>query len=107
MSAGSLSVGRRRWMKILWVKAGGLVPLDTGGKILSYHILRELARKHDATLLTFYGAQANDAHPELEGVFDRLVYLPLELPAPKSLAEGVLYARHLFPAQPYGIAKYC
>jgi hypothetical protein len=28
-------------MKILWVKAGGLVPPDTGGKIRSYNILRD------------------------------------------------------------------
>ena len=34
-------------MKILWVKVGGLVPLDTGGKIRSFNILRELARRHD------------------------------------------------------------
>jgi sugar transferase (PEP-CTERM/EpsH1 system associated) len=94
-------------MKVLWVKAGGLVPLDTGGKILSYHVARELARRHDVTLLTFYAAQPHDAHPELAGLFSRVVYLPLKLPAPKSLAEGALYARRLFSAQPYGIAKYC
>ena len=38
-------------MKILWVKAGGLVPPDTGGKIRSYNILRELARQHSVTFL--------------------------------------------------------
>ncbi len=31
-------------MKVLWGKAGGLVPPDTAGKIGSYNLLRELAR---------------------------------------------------------------
>jgi len=42
-------------VKILWVKAGGLLPLDSGGKIRSYHILRELARNHK---VTFFGLSA-------------------------------------------------
>lgn len=41
------SAGDPAKMKILWVKAGGLAPQDTGGKIRSFHILKELARKHD------------------------------------------------------------
>lgn len=41
--------GNRAAMKILWVKAGGLVPPDTGGKIRSYNILRQLARQHSVT----------------------------------------------------------
>jgi len=37
-------------MKILWVKAGGLVPTDTGVKIRSYNILRQPARHHSVTV---------------------------------------------------------
>jgi sugar transferase (PEP-CTERM/EpsH1 system associated) len=94
-------------MKILWVKAGGLVPADTGGKIRSYHILRELARKHEVTFFTFYAAHPDDAHPQLETLFRHVVCHPLRLPAPKSFGEGLLYARHLFSSRPYSIAKYC
>jgi polysaccharide biosynthesis protein PslH len=94
-------------MKILWVKAGGLVPADTGGKIRSYHILRELARKHEVTFFTFYAAHPDDAHPQLERLFRHVVCCPLRLPAPKSFGEGALYARHLFSSRPYSIAKYC
>ena len=43
-------------MKILWVKAGGLVPPDTGGKIRSYNILRQLAKHHEVTFFSFYAA---------------------------------------------------
>ena len=44
-------------MRILWVKAGKLLPVDTGGKIRSYNILRHLARNHEVTLLSYYGGQ--------------------------------------------------
>ena len=44
-------------MRMLWVKAGKLLPVDTGGKIRSYNILRELAANHDLTLLTYYGGK--------------------------------------------------
>jgi polysaccharide biosynthesis protein PslH len=42
-------------MQILWVKGGKLLPVDTGGKIRSYNILRHLARNHQVTLLSYYG----------------------------------------------------
>jgi sugar transferase (PEP-CTERM/EpsH1 system associated) len=94
-------------MKILWVKAGGLVPPDTGGKIRSYNILRELARHHAVTFFSFYAALEKDGHPGLESVFDRVLCLPLELPAARSLAELKEYGSQLFSREPYNITKYC
>jgi len=94
-------------MKVLWVKAGGLVPLDLGGRIRSYHILKEMARKHEVTLFTFYAEHPDDAHPQLEGLFTRVVCCPLRLPAPRSLSEGISYVRCLFSTHPYTIAKFC
>jgi len=44
-------------MRILWVKGGKLLPVDTGGKIRSYNILRHLSRKNDVTFLSYYGGQ--------------------------------------------------
>ncbi len=94
-------------MKILWVKAGGLAPLDTGGKIRSYHILKELARHHEVTLFTFYAEQANDPHPDLKNVFKHVEAIPLKLPPAKSFLEGLWYLRHLLSTQPHSIAKFC
>jgi sugar transferase (PEP-CTERM/EpsH1 system associated) len=94
-------------MKILWVKAGGLVPPDTGGKIRSYNILRELARQHSVTLFSFYAAHDSDLHPDLKHMFDRIVCVPLRLPAPKSLAEMRDYGIGLLSSEPYSITKYC
>jgi len=94
-------------MKILWVKAGGLVPPDTGGKIRSYNILRQLARHHSITFFSFYAAHNGDLHPGLDKIFDRVVNIPLRLPAPKSIAEMLDYGIHLLSSEPYGITKYC
>ena len=94
-------------MKILWVKAGGLAPLDTGGKIRSYHILKELARNHDVTLFTFYAELLDDPHPELKSIFSRVEAIPLKLPRPKSVREGLWYLSRIFSNQPYSVAKFC
>jgi sugar transferase (PEP-CTERM/EpsH1 system associated) len=94
-------------MKILWVKAGGLVPPDTGGKIRSYNILRELAREHSVTFFSFYAAHDGDLHPGLKDTFDRVVCVPLTLPAPKSIAEMRDYGIRLLSSEPYSITKYC
>jgi len=94
-------------MKILWVKAGGLVPPDSGGKIRSYNILRELARRHSVTFFSFYAAHNSDSHPDLRNLFDHVVCVPLRLPPPKSPAEMLDYGLRLFSSEPYSITKYC
>ncbi len=93
-------------MKILWVKAGGIVPLDTGGKIRSYHIIRELSQKHDVTVFTFYPRQLDDAHVELRRTLGNIVCVPLQLPASRSLGEYVDYLARIFSSYPYTMAKY-
>jgi len=49
-------------MKIFWVKAGKLLPVDTGGKIRSFNILRHLTREHEVTLLSYYGGPRDSAY---------------------------------------------
>jgi len=94
-------------MKILWVKAGGLVPPDTGGKIRSYNILRQLAKDHAVSFFSFYAAHENDAHAELRQIFKRVIQIPLDLPPAKSPRELLNYALNLFSRDPYNLTKYC
>lgn len=49
-----------RSLRILWVKVGGLWPVNTGGRLRSFHIIRELSRKHAMTVLTTH-------HPAEDG----------------------------------------
>jgi glycosyltransferase involved in cell wall biosynthesis len=94
-------------MRILWVKAGGLVPLDSGGRIRSYNILRQLAGDHRVTYFGFHAEQDDAAHAELKEIFERVVCCPLQLPTAKSFAELVQYGKELFSREPYAISKYC
>jgi len=42
-------------MNILWVKVGGLWPINIGGRLRSFHIISELARRHKVTVITTHG----------------------------------------------------
>lgn len=94
-------------MKILWVKAGGLVPPDIGGKIRSYHILKELAKTHSVTLFTFYTEHPEDMHSQLEGTFDQVVYLPMRIATDRGLGEFISFASNLLSSWPHTVSKYC
>ena len=94
-------------MRVLWVKSGGLVPLDTGGKIRSFNLLREIARNHEVTLFTFYGRYEGDTHAQLEKHFSRVVCVPIDLPEARGTGEALDYALNLFSLRPYTMAKYC
>lgn len=93
-------------VKVLWVKSGGLLPLDTGGKIRSFNLLKELGKKHAVTLFTFYAAQAADTHDDLKQYFSRVIHLPVVLPAQRGFREALKYARNLVTRRPYSLSKY-
>ena len=89
-------------MRILWVKAGGIVPADTGGRIRSLHILKELARRHSVTLFTYYAAHPGDLHRNLRG-FSEVVAVPIALPRERTLRDYVRYARTVSSSDPYSM----
>lgn len=94
-------------MNILWVRAGGLLPVDTGGKIRSYNILRELAGRHSVTFFSFYEPHPNDLNPTLREIVEEVVCIPINVPNSKSVAEMREYAKNVLSLQPYSITKYC
>ena len=93
-------------MKLLWVKAGGLLPPDMGGKIRSYNILKQLARRHEITLFTFYPKHPDDQHLCGNGFFANIVPVPLPLPPRRSLAEYIRSARMMAAGRPVTIDKF-
>lgn len=50
-------------LRILWVKMGGLWPVNSGGRLRSFHIIDELSRRHELTVLTT--ARADEQHIRL------------------------------------------
>ncbi len=94
-------------MKIIWVKAGGLVPPDSGGKIRSFHIAKELAKNHQVTLFTFYVEEPNDEHPKLAPVFEKVVTHPLKISSGRGFGEALGYLAHFFAPLPHSLSKYC
>ena len=94
-------------MKIIWVKAGGLVPPDSGGKIRSFHIAKELAKNHEVTLFTFYVEEPNDEHHTLAPIFHKVVTHPLKVSTGRGIGEALGYLAHFFAPLPYSLSKYC
>jgi polysaccharide biosynthesis protein PslH len=94
-------------VRILWAKSGGLVPIDHGGKIRSYHLAKTLAQRHELSLFTFYQPFADDPHSELRAFFKDVVVVPLEPPAKKGFAEYAAYGRNLLSTRPYSATKFC
>ena len=93
-------------MKLCWIKAGGFVPLDFGGRIRSFQMVKELARRHAVTVVTFYPAMENDLHGTLAPLFEELITVPLPLSKQKSVGEYVDYLRCLPAPHPYSMQKY-
>jgi polysaccharide biosynthesis protein PslH len=93
-------------MKILWVKAGKLLPVDTGGKIRSYNILRHLAKDHEVTYLSYYSGQRDPAYEtslreEFAGAHI------LHIPASESaLSQYLDYIRRIGSRAPYAVTKF-
>jgi sugar transferase (PEP-CTERM/EpsH1 system associated) len=94
-------------MRILWLNANLLLPLDKGGKIRTWHLMRHLARRHDITYLTFASdAEAGAHRPAMREVCSELVNVPWQ-DAPKgSLRFYTGVARHLVDPLPYAVGKY-
>lgn len=93
-------------MKLLWVISGSLMPLDAGGKIRSFNILKELAKKHDTTLFVFIGDGTEKEHRQLEQYFSKVICEPIEIPGARGAGEALNYAANLLTLQPYSMAKY-
>lgn len=94
-------------MHILWLKTELLHPVDKGGKIRTYNMLKELKRDHRITYLTLDDGTAGDLEREAAAEYcDELVCLPH--PQREKFTAG-FYSELLFNLAsplPYAIKKY-
>jgi len=51
-------------LRVLWLKFGELLPVDTGGKLRSFHLLKELSRRVDLRFVSYYPAPMTPGYRE-------------------------------------------
>jgi len=78
-----------------------------GGKIRSYHIVSELAKRHEVTLFTFYPRLNPDPHNSLCDPFKRVELIPFDLPKLASFRDVLAYAANALTRRPYQIVRNC
>ncbi len=83
------------------------MPLDTGGKIRSYNLMRELGRRHEVGVFTFYPREATDLNLELRKEFHRVECVPMDLPGRASIKDVLAYGGNLLRPYPHSMLKYC
>jgi polysaccharide biosynthesis protein PslH len=95
-------------MKIIWVKPGKILPLDTGGKLRTYNILRQLATKCELAYLSFYGGNRDfDYESEIARHIPGTIPVHTRIPnAQSTLAELCDYLYRLPSSTPYTVSKY-
>src|SRR5262245_26140820 len=94
-------------MRILWLSAGLLLPLDKGGKLRTWHLMRHLAQQHDITYLSFADPATLPATREgMRQVCRALHVVPRCDPAKGTLEFYRDVAARLTDPLPYAVAKY-
>src|SRR5438105_9918758 len=93
-------------MRILWLKTELLHPVDKGGKIRTYQMLKELKREHHITYLTLDNGTDAEARGLAEEYCHELISVPYH--AREKFTSG-FYAElgmNLLSSLPYAIVKY-
>ena len=94
-------------MHILWLKTELLHPVDKGGRIRTYNMLRALRREHRVTYLTLDdGTAAPDAAERALEYCHELVRVPFATAPKRSARFFAELAANLVSPLPYAVAKY-
>ncbi|MGH9903109.1 MAG: glycosyltransferase, partial [Pyrinomonadaceae bacterium] len=94
-------------MRILWLKTELLHPVDKGGKIRTYNMLKELKRAHHVTYLTLDDGAGGDEAPSLAAEYcHELITVPHQTRAKFTAGFYFDLARNLVSRLPYFMEKY-
>jgi len=94
-------------MRILWLNPNLLLPLDKGGKLRTWHLMRHLAERHEITYLSFADPHTSPAEREgMREVCAHLQIVPRTDAAKGSMAFYADAAARLFDPLPYAVGKY-
>jgi len=94
-------------MRLLWVKSDILLPLDTGGKLRTWHLLRQIASRHTVTYLGC--ADQDQSQSDIDGMKE--VAATVHIVRRRRLRKGTpgFYASaamHLVDPLPYAVGRY-
>src|SRR5206468_12553043 len=93
-------------MRIVWLKIGGLWPLNTGGRLRTFHTVKELSRRHEVTLLTTHAP--GDDPAGLRGALSdckRVISVPHAIPKRGSIRFALALARSWLSSLPADLLK--
>lgn len=94
-------------MKILWVKADKLLPVQNGGNIRTYHVLRYLCARHELTFYSYYGGLPD---PDYERELQRQLPGAMAVCTGKRVLSGAPraldYLAHLGAPPPYAVSRF-
>jgi sugar transferase (PEP-CTERM/EpsH1 system associated) len=94
-------------MRILWIKTELLHPVDKGGRIRTYQMLRSLSQRHHVTYVCLDdGLAAPDAIERAREYAQQVIVVPFRPAAKKSVGFFVDLVGNLFSPLPYAIARY-
>jgi len=94
-------------MRILWVKADKLLPVENGGNIRTYHILRYLSSRHDLTFYSYYGGETDKAYErELQQRLPGSIAVCTGKRELSGIPRAFDYLFHLGTASPYAISRF-
>ncbi|HET7219106.1 MAG TPA: glycosyltransferase, partial [Vicinamibacterales bacterium] len=94
-------------MHILCLNTPLLLPLDKGGKLRTWHLMRHLARRHSITCVSFADPDApRDHRTGMSEVCEELITIPRRESTKEGWRFHAAVARHLFDPVPYAVAQY-
>jgi sugar transferase (PEP-CTERM/EpsH1 system associated) len=94
-------------MHILWIKTELLHPVDKGGRIRTYQMLRALARQHEVTYVALDdGTAAPDALAKAREYCTRVEVVPFTPAVKGTLGFYSALLRNVVSPLPYAIARY-
>jgi polysaccharide biosynthesis protein PslH len=94
-------------MRILWLNANLLLPLDKGGKLRTWHLMRHLARRHEITYLSFADpSQRRADYDGMSEVCSRLETVPRTEVGKDGWRFRAGALAHLLDPVPYAVGKY-
>ena len=94
-------------MRILWVKADKLLPVQNGGNIRTYHVLRYLSARHELTFYSYYGGEPDpDYERELQRQLPGAVAVCTGKRELSGAARGLDYLAHLGAHAPYAVSRF-